>query len=233
MMQHEEIKDLLAAYALGSVPEDDRRVVADHIVTCADCRAELADYEAVSESLALAVPPVDVPSDFTERVVGAAVGERSEAEPGKLKRRWTRLGILAGAALVVTVIAVAGTIIESNNDSQRRQEVLALLASSDGITLTGEDDVIGKVAGSRFALAGLDEAPEGKTYQLWLMKGDRCPSAEPAACELVSAGTFDTEDGVALIELDESAQDWQDAAVTIEDDDGAEFPTSTPFVHSL
>ena len=232
-MEHQEIKDLLAAYALGSVPDDERREVADHITTCAECRAELADFEAVSESLALAVPPADVPAGFTEKVVAAAVGERPVAETSKFSRRWTRLGILAGAALIAAVIAVTGTIIESNNDSERRQEVLALLSSGDGISLTGEGEVIGRVQGSRFAIAGVDEAPEGKTYQLWLMKGDGCPSDDPAECELVSAGTFDTEDGVALIELDESSGEWEDAAVTVEDEDGAEFPTTTPFVHSL
>lgn len=232
-MEHQEIKDLLAAYALGSVPEDERREVADHVATCAECRAELADFEAVSESLALAVPPAEMPAGFTERVVSAAVGERPVAEPSKLSRRWTRLGILAGAALIAAVIAVTGTIIESNNDSERRQEVLALLSSSDGISLTGDGEVIGRVHGSRFAIAGVEEAPEGKTYQLWLMKGDGCPSDVPTECELVSAGTFDTEDGVALIELDESSEEWEDAAVTVEDEDGAEFPTTTPFVHSL
>ena len=233
MMQHQEIKDLLAAYALGSVPDDERREIADHVTSCAECSAELADFKAVSESLALAVAPADVPAGFADRVMAAAVGDRPVAEPSRLKRRWARLGILAGAALLAAVIAVTGTIIENNNDSQRRQEVLALLSSDDGISLTGDDEVIGKVSGSKFALAGVDEAPEGKTYQLWLMKGDDCQSAEPDECTLISGGTFEAEDGIALVELDESAGQWEDAAVTIEDEGGAEAPTSKPFVHSL
>jgi hypothetical protein len=108
-----------------------------------------------------------------------------------------------------------------------------VLASAEGISLTGDDDVIGRVSGTEFAVAGIDSAPEGKTYQLWLMRGEGCPSDDPAECDLVSAGTFDTEEGVALVELDESAGDWQDAAVTIEDEDGVEFPTTDPILHSL
>ncbi|MBW3595512.1 MAG: anti-sigma factor, partial [Actinobacteria bacterium] len=103
----------------------------------------------------------------------------------------------------------------------------------EGISLTGDDDVIAKVAGSRFAIAGVDEAPEGKTYQLWLMRGPACPSVEPAECELVSAGTFDAEDGVALVELERSAGDWEDAAVTVEPEEGSDVPTTDPFVDSL
>lgn len=230
MMQHEEIKDLLAASALGAVSADEKRQIDIHLMSCAECRSVMADHEAVSDSLVHAVEPVDLPPGFKERVLAAAVGERVAPAPS---RRWMRLGILAGAAVLAAVLAVAGTIIESNDDARRRQEVLALLSSNDGISLTGEGDVIGKVSGSRFAIAGIDEAPDGKVYQLWLMSGENCPSVTPSECELVSGGTFDTEDGVALIELDESAAEWEDAAVTVEEGDGAEFPTTTPFVHSL
>jgi anti-sigma-K factor RskA len=235
-MQHEEIRDLLAAYALGSVPPDERREIALHILTCAGCRAEVADYEAVTGTLALATQPIEPPAGFTERVVAAAVGDRpSPATPAKTSRRWGRLGVLAGAMVLAAILAVGAQllILEPRQESQRREDVLALLASSDGISLTGDGDVIGRVSGSEFAVAGIDSAPEGKTYQLWLMRGDGCPSDDPAECDLVSAGTFDTEEGVALVELEESAGSWEDAAVTIEDEDGARYPTTDAVLHSL
>jgi anti-sigma-K factor RskA len=233
MMQHGEIKDLLAAYALGSVSSDERGEIDRHLSSCDECRAELADYEAVTGSLALAVEPVQPPAGFTERVVSAAVGDRPTPATQRTARRWGRLGIVAGAALIAAFVVIGATVLESRQDSQRREDVLALLATGEGISLTGEDDVIGRVVGDDFALAGVDSAPDGKQYQLWLMRGEGCPSDDPAECELVSAGTFDTEDGVALVELDEPSAEWEDAAVTIEDEEGAEFPTTEPFVHSL
>ena len=232
-MQHDEIRDLLAAYALGSVPPDEHDEIKRHLPTCDECRLEVADYEAVSGALAMAVDPVEPPAGFTERVVTAAVGERSQPQSVRASRRWGRLGILAGAALAAVILAIGGTVLESRQDAERRQEVLALLGSGEGISLTGTNDVIGRVAGSEFAIAGVDEAPEGKTYQLWLMRGESCPSTDPSECDLVSAGTFDTEDGVALLELDESASEWEDAAVTIEKEGGASAPTTDAFVHSL
>jgi anti-sigma-K factor RskA len=233
MMQHGEIKDLLAAYALGSVSSEERGEIDRHLSSCDECRAELADYEAVTGSLALAVEPVQPPAGFTERVVEAAVGDRPTPSTQRAARRWGRLGIVAGAALIAALVVIGATVLESRQDSQRREEVLALLATGEGISLTGDDDVIGRVVGDEFAIAGVESAPDGKLYQLWLMRGDGCPSDDPAECELVSAGTFDTEDGVALLELDEPSGDWEDAAVTVEDDEGAEFPTTEPFVHSL
>lgn len=232
-MQHDEIRDLLGAYALGSVPEDEHAQIERHLATCDECRAEVADHEAVIGSLALAVDPVEPPAGFTDRVLAAAVGDRRAERSAPAARRWGRLGILAGAAVITALLAIGGTVLESRQDTQRRREVLALLGSGEGISLTGNDDVIGRVSGSEFALAGVDEAPEGKTYQLWLMRGEGCPSADPSECDLVSAGTFDTEDGVALVELDQPATEWEDAAVTIEDEGGASSPTTDPFVHSL
>jgi anti-sigma-K factor RskA len=233
MIQHGEIKDLLAAYALGSVSSDERGEIDRHLSSCDECRAELADYEAVTGSLALAVEPVQPPTGFTERVVEAAVGDRPAPATQRTARRWGRLGIVAGAAVIAALVVIGATVLESRQDSQRREDVLALLATGEGISLAGDEDVIGRVVGDEFAIAGVESAPDGKQYQLWLMRGDGCPSDDPAECELVSAGTFDTEDGVALVELDGPSAEWEDAAVTIEDEEGAEFPTTEPFVHSL
>ena len=233
MMQHEEIRDLLAAYALGSVSPEERSEMDRHLPTCDECRIELADYEVVTGTLALAVAPVEPPAGFTDRVVAAAHGDRPALASQRSARRWGRLGILAGAALMAALLVVGASVVESRQDSQRREDVLALLATGDGISLTGEGEVIGRVVGDEFAIAGLQPAPDGKVYQVWLMSGDECPSDDPTRCELVSAGTFDAENGVALVDLDESVGSWEDAAVTVEDEAGAEFPTTEPFVDSL
>ena len=235
MMQHEEIRDLLAAYALGAVLEDERRAIEAHLRDCESCTTELRGYESTTTALATAVDESPLPPGFKEGILTRAIGEPEaapEPRPDR-RRRWLPAFALGGAALLAALVAISATVLESRDDAARQRRVLSLLASSDGISLAGEGDVIGRVAGDEFALAGVEPAPEGKTYQLWLMRGDACPSADPAECELVSAGTFDTEDGVALLELDEDAGRWEDAAVTVEADDGADFPTTDPFVHSL
>ena len=184
--------------------------------------------------MALAADPAPLPPGFTERVVSAATDGATTQDVERAGRLWWRFGIVAGAAVIAVAIAITGTILESRSDADRERRVLALLAGDDGISLSGEGDVIAKVSDDEFAIAGVEEAPEGKTYQLWLMRGAGCPSPDPAECELISAGTFDTEDGIALLELDENANDWQDAAVTVEDaGETVDFPTTDPFVHSL
>ena len=230
-MKHDEVKELLAPYALGSATPAERGEVDRHLSTCAECSDEVAAHVAVVGTLAHAIDPVEPAPDFTAKVLAAARGDQ-EAAGVAPPRRWRRLGLAAGLVVVVAIAVVASVVAESRQDSQRREDVLSLLASGEGISLHGDGDVIGRVAGTEFAIAGIGTAPEGKTYQLWLMRGDGCPSADPSECELTSAGTFDTKDGVALMELDEAAGRWEDAAVTIEDDDGATLPTTEPFLRS-
>ena len=235
MMQHEEARDLLAAYALGAVDDLERRAIEAHLRTCDPCTEELGALRGPAEALAVGVEPVPLPAGFAQRVLDAAVGpaEERSAPEVRPRRRWAPAFVVGGAMLLAALIAITATVVESRNDASRERRVVSLLASDDGISLTGDAGVIGKVTDDEFALAGVEAAPEGKTYQLWLMRGDGCPSAEASECELVSAGTFDTEDGVALLELDENAADWDDAAVTIEVAGGVEFPTTDPFAHSL
>ena len=235
-MEHAEIRDLVAAFAIGAVDDEERREIERHLRTCDECRGEFEGYESAMGAMASTVEPVPLPNGFADRVVSQAIGDEKE-ERARYRRWWTRIAIGMSAAVIAAVIAIAGTVIEGRNDAERERRVLALLSGDEGISITGAEDVLARVApaaeGSQFAIAGVDEAPEGRTYQLWLMRGESCPSAEPTECELVSAGTFDTENGVALVDLDHDVEDWENAAVSIEPDEGSDFPTTTPFADSL
>jgi anti-sigma-K factor RskA len=72
-------------------------------------------------------------------------------------------------------------------------------------------------------VAGLQEAPGSHIYQLWFMK-----DGEP-----VSVGTFETTDSIVVMELTESFDGYQDAAVTIEPNGGSRQPTSDPVIASF
>ena len=75
---------------------------------------------------------------------------------------------------------------------------------------------------ARSIVKGLEPAPEGKDYQLWLL-GDEAP---------VSGGTFDAEDGFIVLPTDLDAADFSGAAVSVEPDGGSEGPTTEPFLVS-
>ena len=101
--------------------------------------------------------------------------------------------------------------------------------------LTGPDGVAGTVVASDgaalFVAHGLEDAPNDRTHQLWLMDGD-CGS-QGADCTIVSGGTFEPRDGVAIVETSQELSSFNDAAVTIEPAGGSDQPTVDPLFSSL
>lgn len=53
-MKHDEIEELLGAYALDAVDTDERDLVEAHLVACPRCRAEVAGYRETAAMLAFA-----------------------------------------------------------------------------------------------------------------------------------------------------------------------------------
>ncbi|MFT6944393.1 MAG: putative transcriptional regulator [Yoonia sp.] len=77
-IKHHLTEPLLMGYAAGTLPEAFNLVVASHITMCDDCRAALAEYDAVGGEVMLDSVPVTVAEDaltatmaMIERGVGA------------------------------------------------------------------------------------------------------------------------------------------------------------------
>ncbi|SIT87530.1 anti-ECFsigma factor, ChrR [Yoonia rosea] len=62
-IKHHLTEPLLMGYAAGTLPEAFNLVVATHISMCDDCRAALAEYEAVGGEVMMDTAPVDVAED--------------------------------------------------------------------------------------------------------------------------------------------------------------------------
>ena len=59
-----EIREMLAAYSLDALDEQERDAVTGHLERCPPCGLELPDYEKVATGLGLAVEQHDPPSDW-------------------------------------------------------------------------------------------------------------------------------------------------------------------------
>ena len=51
MTEHQDIEELLGAYALDAVDPDEARLVEEHLVECPRCRAEVAAHREVAALL--------------------------------------------------------------------------------------------------------------------------------------------------------------------------------------
>ncbi len=73
-MDHSELREQLDAYALGALEVDEAEAVAAHLVTCAECRAELAEMRRVTDALPAALEvtsPLRVHPSVKRRVLAA------------------------------------------------------------------------------------------------------------------------------------------------------------------
>ena len=62
MRREAHVSDLLPAYALGCLDNEEAIQVDEHLATCSTCRAELTAYQDVADQLALAAPDVLPPA---------------------------------------------------------------------------------------------------------------------------------------------------------------------------
>lgn len=230
-MDHNEMKDMVAAYVLGSIPQDEVALVRAHILSCDECMAEADSYGESVGALALASDPVATSPGFADRVLSTATAASSDAVEAGTRRRgigWRVWGIAATVvAAAVTTFSVY-SMISSNTALDRTQQALTALLHSEGesFELQGPSEAVARVVptsdGAYLVAAGLQEAPANHVYQLWLMD-DGTP---------VSAGLFDGSDDISIVGTAGNLADFDGAAITIEPRGGSVQPTSEPILTS-
>jgi anti-sigma-K factor RskA len=230
-----EIHDLAAAYALDAVDDDERMAFERHLETCERCRAELASLRETAASLAYAAPPAAPPPELRERILDTARQERPNVVPLRPRRSRTTVALGAATAIaagVAIALGVWNVSLHNSLDTERSARAAterALVVVGD--TAAARHDLSGAsgqlvVASSGKAalvLCNLGQAPAGKTYQAWVLSGDKP----------VSAGVFDSDSGCVAVPLDASVPADTGVAVTVEPDGGSGEPSSTPIFQSM
>ena len=225
---HDEIQPLIAAYAMGAVPEDEIPAIRAHILTCEICFAEAESYTDTLSALAASVPSVPLPAGFAERVVAEARGGSSETAPEPVspsRRRWSWRSLIPAVA-VLSVLSLIGTSVALVRAADRQRDYMSAVASlvhdPNAFALEGPGGAEARLASTDDGLVlvavDLGEAPTARDYQLWLIK-DGVPT--PGV-------TFDAGDPVVVVEGSQDLEGYEGAAITVEPDGGSRQPTTDP-----
>jgi anti-sigma-K factor RskA len=223
---HEAMKSLVAAYVLGAVPAGEEPSIRAHLLTCEECLAEADSYASAASQLALAVEPEPSAAGLEDRVLERVRSERVEATTTSPAPRGRF--VLAWALGLACLLLAAGfgiAYLSARGDLEEQKRIASVLLRGDeGMKLQGDGvaAVVPIEDGAVFVAEGLSDPPEDHTYQLWLLEG-----TEP-----VSGGTFDVDDGRALVEVDRPLEGFDGAAVTVEPDGGSPAPTTDPVMSS-
>jgi hypothetical protein len=237
--------DLVAAYALHAVDDDEARLVEAHLATCEQCREDLADHFDIAASLvsiveideapmpdwmfdsilARATSHDDVPTDQPLVKEPAAIVSLDEARLRRQNRR--RVGAISAIAAAVAAITIPLAI----NATGSGMSIAALAeraASQSGnraVEFRGADGralaklVIGKDGAGYLVNEQLETLDAAKTYQLWAVTDTR-PGAKPISVGLLGPAPK----AVAFTVAAEAAA----YAISVEPRAGSIFATTTP-----
>jgi Anti-sigma-K factor rskA len=184
----EEITELLPAYALDALDDDERALVEAYLASDAAARDEVDEFRVAASMLAHAGGPP--PEGVWERLESAItetaspqptmappdmLSARREAAPPRPDRRWQWLA----AAAVVVALAFGGLWIAARSDSGTatadtaalaRQAAKAPGARHAALTDAGGNTLATAVVtrdGTGYLTSKLPPVAPGQTYQLW------------------------------------------------------------------
>jgi anti-sigma-K factor RskA len=231
-MESERIDELIAGYALDALSEEDERELEEHLRRSPEAREHLAVLQETAAALAFGVETPAPPSRLRERLLEETrAQEPSNVVP--LRRRWVApaLGAVAAAAAGVAIgLAIWGSDLSGDLFAERslaesQTEVLALFADpqASSYPVDGANGTLVVASGGRagLVLPGFKPAPAGKAYQVWVIEGNSNPR---------SAGLFEGGDSQSIVPLELPVPDGAAVAVTLEQEGGADQPTSAPLL---
>lgn len=228
---HEEMRELLPAYALDALSPEEIRDVEAHLLTCEQCQRDLALLRETAGALADAVTKANPPLALREKTLEAI---HPQPRVFALPRTWA-LGVATVAAALI--VALAGISLSLDRRlaglSARlagQQQALELLTDPSAKTATLTGSVQAKVQFTydpqrrqgMLVVVDLRDPGADLVYQLWLIAGK-----EPQ-----NAGVFrPVPDRSTFISVIADFSRYQAVAISVErGPKGAQRPTSPPIL---
>jgi len=228
--KEEHILDLIPAYALDCLDQDDELLVADHLAGCAACRAELEEYQAVVEDLPLAMVASQPPPRLRENILQqarqskeAAAAAQKSAPPRQSRPIWSAPAFSFLSLVIVLLLGASNLLLWSRLNAVERQSQESLRTvtlQGTAITPQATGMLVISVDGEHGTLV-VDRLPvldESQQYQLWLIRdGMR-----------TSGGIFSVDEygyGAVWVHAPDPLASYPAFGITIEPAGGSPGPT--------
>ena len=235
-MVHHDYKEMVPAHALSALDTSDERALNQHLADCAECRRDLAEWQATAASLALIAAPVEPSPEVRGRILKSV----SSVVPLTRPRRnlWNSLGSLGSIAAVILFAALIVSVIvlwQQNRTLRQQNEIFQLLTAPGTrvAELSGTNEAAGATAklaydknGRAMLIAdGLPRVPDGKEYQLWFIVGNKPLPGKTFAPDSRGHGLIQDQ-------VPEAARKQAVFAITLEPAGGRSAPTGAIYLRS-
>jgi anti-sigma-K factor RskA len=227
MSDHKHISELIPAYALGCLDNDEAERVAGHLADCSDCQADLASYRQVVDELAYTAPTATPPPGLRDRLLETIqpVSAKSSSQSwwqtlAGLFRRPVPAWSLAGALVLLLVLGVwlilSSEPVIKPDASMQTITLLGTEASpeSQAVLVISSDGDEGGLVVEDLATLDVDQQ-----YQLWLV--DREGQSTSGAIFSVDANGY----GTTVITSPLPLTSYAGFCITVEPAGGSAYPT--------
>jgi anti-sigma-K factor RskA len=246
-MDQERFEDLKDAYVLGALPEEERLEFEQYLVAHPDLQVEIEELSTVAGLLAFSVREQELPPELRHKIMDTveaeAVHPAEVVHPRASRRSWLAglweavgprdLALAAAAMLVIGLFSWSMLLKGEVRDLQGRVQSLQsqpqdpsqgpqMIALGGAGTKQGVRAELVTLEGDRAVLVAqnMPPAPEGKTYQIWVIKGD---TPQPS-------GLFDPQKGSIAAVVENPVEGTDTVAVTVEPEGGSKKPTTDPML---
>jgi anti-sigma-K factor RskA len=214
--------DLLAAYALDALDDDERERFETHLADCEECTEQLAVLREPVAALAYAAEGPVPPKELRDRIIEGARAEPRAAVIKLPRRNWALTavgGIAAAAAALAIGLGIYAHSLSNSLDRERgtKNALNDLLDGGTARPLVGANGslIVNRNGKAAILVCGLANAPSSKTYQAWVITGDQ---PKPA-------GLFRGGSGCRTVFLTQRVPNKATVAATLERAGGATSPT--------
>lgn len=236
------IRQLIPDHAFGLTDPQETHLVESNLAYCPEAAEQLADFRQIQAEMRASVTQIEPPAQLGERLIAAIAAPTATAQPRQQPFR--RVSLIAAAAVIALIITNTYWLIRVNDLARRQSELAAVIAGlqsdqqNNAFVLTGTSDLrwvrlppsqqnkdasafLMWNAESKIGLLyarGFPKLVAGKTYQLWLTRGE----------EIVSAGTFQVDgqgNGALLFHILQPIDKYTWARITTEPENGSKAPT--------
>ena len=230
-----DLHTLVGAYALDALTPEEEEEFEQHLATCANCRAELAELQATAARLSdttWQAPPAEMKTRLMDAVTNTAQERpRVATLAGRPQRRWPA-ALLAAAAVLAVLLSVGAYVVERNRLIDVRKEqtaIAAVLAAPDveeRIARLDNGATVRMLMSPSLdkAVVAMNDLPalaDDQSYQMWRIEGGG-PDSEAVMSSDESTGS--------VTHLIDDLDDTQAIAVTVEPAGGSPRPTTPPVV---